>query len=479
LRFKLAAFNLLVFGVILTALCMFVLTVREEYLRQDFDERLVDRAQTIADTIEITATDSPTPRTRLGGRQRWNPFRFPGYYFQLRSADGGVLERSQNLGHLELPLSFEAEIASQTAAPVLETIRGEMARALLGTDGELRLLTLYDNQAGARPVYLQVGVSLARVNESIADFRGLLLILLPIGLGIVGLASWLIARRSLSPIGRIAQHTRALTAAHLDRRIDLPAGHDEVAQMVMTINQMLDRLEAAFQAQERFLADASHELKTPVTVLLGEAQVLTQQERTTEEYDHFVASVQDEMRHMAKLVDSLLTLARADAGFPLARRASVSLNDIVMDAVERCQAIAQQREVRLMPMLAMPTSDTREPVLQGDAFLLRTMVENLIRNAVRYSPPEEKVDLELVADGRVAVLSVRDRGPGIPPEDLDHIFDRFYRVSRGRQSDEGAGLGLAIAKGVAQLHRGSIEACNLVDGGCNFTVRLPLLLPSK
>ncbi len=239
-------------------------------------------------------------------------------------------------------------MSRESAAPVLETYREELARSLVGPGAEVRLLTLYHDQPDVLPFYLQVGVSLARVSESVGELRRLLLILLPLGLVPVGAASWAMARRSLTPVGRIARQAQELTAAHLNRRLDIPVGRDEVAVMVGTINQMLDRLEAAFRAQERFLADASHELKTPITVLLGEAQVLTQQARTVEEYDHFVASVQDEMRLMAKIVDSLMTLARADAGFPLASQMPVSANEVVTDAVERCEAVAQQREVRLL-----------------------------------------------------------------------------------------------------------------------------------
>jgi signal transduction histidine kinase len=475
LRFRLAALNLLVFSVILSVLFMVVMAVRERREVADFDDRLTDRAERMVESIHVKsaspggalAPDATTPRLV--------PFRFPGYFFQVRAADGTLLERSLNLGHSTLPFSERAKAARSASSPALETCSGEVARLLLGSDGEIRLLTLFHQAPGVAPFYLQVGLNLAPVRESITELRQLFLTLVPIGLVAVGLASWLMAKRSLAPIGKIARQARALTAAHLDRRISLPPGRDEVAEMTVTINEMLDRLEAAFQAQERFIADASHELKTPVTVLLGEAQVLTQHDRSVEEYGRFVASVQDEMRQMAKLVDSLLTLARADAGFPLTAKMPVSINEVVMDAVERCQALARQGSVRLVPVLAMPVGDEPEPEIDGDSALLCAMTENLIRNAVRYSPSNEAVEVRIALNAGDVMISVLDRGAGVPPEHIDRLFERFYRVPGNRQTDKGTGLGLAIAKGVALLHHGSIAVSNRPGGGCEFVVRLPLM----
>ena len=207
---------------------------------------------------------------------------------------------------------------------------------------------------------------------------------------------------------------------------------------------------------------------------LAGAQVLQQKERTAEQYDEFVGGVQDQLRQLVRLVDSLLTLARADAGFPLAQTQPVSMNEIVMEAVERCEPLARHREIRLVPILAPPTDDGVEAVVSGDPALLRAVVDNLIRNAVRYSPIEEAVEIELCVDGQAVLVAVRDKGPGIPPEELDRVFDRFFHIPRGDEAVPGAGLGLAIARGVATLHHGSIAASNRLEGGCEFVLRLPV-----
>jgi heavy metal sensor kinase len=474
LRFKLASLLLVVFGVILGGLCAAVLALREGYLREDFDERLTDRAEAIIDDIVTAAETNPDGGSEGMFRRRVSRFRFPGYYVQIRLVDETVAARSPRLGENTLPLSDAVKASFRPDQRVFETINDGVASALLGTDGELRLLTLRHARAGEPRFCVQIAADLSRVNESVRNLRRLFLLVIAIGLLATGIASWLLARRSLSPIARIAEIAERLRADDLTQRFEQPRGKDEVATMVATINRMLDRLANAFQAQERFSADVAHELKTPLAILLGEAQVLMRQERSPEEYDRFVASVQDEVRTLAQTVDSLLTLARAEAGLPMAGGADVPVNEAVTDAVERCNPLAEQREVRVVPVLALGQPSEAGPVVNGDGALLRLMSTNLLRNAIRHSPPDETVDVAVAFADNAVVISVRDRGPGIPPEFVDKVFDRFFRVPDRRASFQGTGLGLTIVRGIARLHGGSASVSNHADGGCEFVVRLPL-----
>jgi two-component system OmpR family sensor kinase len=477
LRWKLALSNIAIFGVIVNAVCIVVLTVGQNYLRQDFDDWLMSLGVSIAGEIVIPGSLILPEPSRRGPPLPVNPFEFPGLYLQLRLENGTVLERSRTLKNVTLPLSEQAAATRESHTALLQTITGSIADELLGPGRPLRMLTLYHDEPGEIPYYLQVAVSEARLTASLVKLHHLILVLIPIGMVAVGLASWLMARRSLAPIGKIARDLQRLTAADLDRRITVPTEGDELAEIITTGNQMLDRLEAAFRAQEQFIANAAHELKTPVTVLLGEAQVLSRQPRTREQHEHFVNSVQDEMRRFAQLIDSLLTLARADAGFPIPLAVPVSVNEAVTDAVQRCQPLAQRRENRLILTLAPPRPDAPDAVVQGDNELLSLMVANLIRNAIRHSPAGKvvEVEVEVVMRDTEAAIVVRDHGPGIPADLLDRVFDPFFRVPRDTDAGEGAGLGLAIAKGVAELHHGSIHAANRPGGGCEFIVRLPLV----
>lgn len=473
LRFRLAVLCVAVFGIVQVSLCLVILNVREHYLRDDFDQRLVDRAETMVAAISIRAGQADEAQGQQRTELLLNPFRVPGFYFQIRSAGGSIQERSHSLRGGSLPLSESARDSCDTGHAVLETITGEAAGLPAEMPRLLRLLTLCHDEHDIGSFYLQVGASLAPVEESLAELRRLFLVMVPAGLFLAAAASWVLGRRSLAPLGEIAKQARAYTAAQLDRRIRTKPRGDEVAELTTVINGMLDRLEAAFHAQERFIADASHELKTPLSIVLAEAQVLQQQERTTEEYDRFIASVQDQLRQLVRLVESLLTLARADAGFPLAEARAVSINEIVMEAVERCEPLARHREVRLVPTLVPPAPDGSEAYVSGDAALLRAVIENLIRNAIRYSPAEGVVGIVVAMDGTEVQVSVTDDGPGIPLEELGRVFERFFSIPRGQVSTQGAGLGLAIARGVATLHHGSITAANRPGEGCEFTLRLP------
>jgi two-component system OmpR family sensor kinase len=270
----------------------------------------------------------------------------------------------------------------------------------------------------------------------------------------------------------VAREARRLSAARLDRRLPIPSGRDEVVEMIRTLNDMLDRLQSAFDAQERFIANAAHELKTPVTHLLGQAQVLARQTRRPEEYDRFVSAVQEDMRHLATIVESLLLLARADAGLPLKSRTRVSINEVVTDVVERCHPYAAQREVQLEPALCPPTDEADEPEVEGDAELLVSMVGNLVRNAIRFSPPGERVEVVVERVDEQVRIAVRDRGPGIPDDQLPRLFERFYQA-RNAERPGGSGLGLSIARSVAKLHKGGIGVARRPGGGCEFEVTLP------
>jgi two-component system OmpR family sensor kinase len=473
LRFRLVLLNLATFGAVIVLLGVAFLFAAERFLRREFDERLIDGAGVIAEAVEIEAEQTFADPRESRVRPHINPFHFLEYYFQIRSRNGRVLERSANLRETRLPLSQEALSAVAGGGYVLETQEDDTAARLLGTGHPLRLMTAYQERAGMPPFYLQVAVSLTSVEHAVNVLRRTMLVLIPIGLILAAIASEQLVLRGLAPIGRVAREAQRLTAAHLDRRLPVPSGRDEVVEMIRTLNDMLDRLQAAFAAQERFIANAAHELKTPVTHLLGRAQVLARQARSPEEYDHFVSAVQEEMRHLATIVESLLLLARADAGLPLESRTRVSINEVVTDAVERCHPHAEQREIRLDPALCAPTEELDEPEVEGDAELLVSMVSNLLRNAIRFSPPGETVGVAVDRVGSEVRIAVRDRGPGIPADQLPRLFERFYQAP-GVERPTGSGLGLSIAEGVAKLHKGRIGVANRPGGGCEFEVILSL-----
>jgi signal transduction histidine kinase len=289
-----------------------------------------------------------------------------------------------------------------------------------------------------------------------------------------GVAMRLLRRRSLHPIEEVRGQVEEIEPAHLSQRIELSSGPKDVHEAVDALNAMLDRLEAALIEQTKFIANVSHELKTPLTYLLGQTQLIRRQARTPEEHDRFVDNIEAELRRMADTINSFLTLARARGGLADLSVTPVTANDLVLGAVEHCQPLARHREVQVIPTLAPAAEDGQVPQIRGDADLLSAMIENLIRNAIQHSPVEGKVDVTLRCQDGGAHIFVRDRGKGIPPEELETIFERYRRSNSDDSELESAGLGLAIAKAVARMHGGSISADNHPDGGAEFEVKLPL-----
>lgn len=474
-RLRLAVLNMTVFAVLLGVGSLTMFTTGQRYFEQHFDDRLADRAEAMANRIRVRE-DHPTG-VQPGPRDRLNPFRFPGYFFQVRRPDGRLLERSKNLGKIELP--FEAPLGAlrEDGDRALSTLQGETAQRLLGAPGELRLLNLMRRSEQDGHFVLQVAVSRRLVIEQIRDLRALLVTMISVGLVLAGLASWLLARQALAPIGEIAEVAEQLGGRDLTRRFAIPRGRDEITSMVATINRMLDRLQAAFDSQASFISSVSHELKTPLAVLLGSAQVVLQKKRTEAEYTRFVEQTEQEVRALSSTVEGLLVLAFAEADAPMPHAEILAVNEIIMDAVHRCQAQARAHDVRLVPQLPDPQETSQEAWVRADDELIQVAVCNLIRNAIRYSRPGGTVGIVVGVQQDQAVIEVQDQGPGIPETDLETIFKKFHRGPVPPGGKPGAGLGLTIARSVVELHEGALTAKNAPSGGACFVLTLPRVHP--
>jgi len=330
----------------------------------------------------------------------------------------------------------------------------------------------YTSESGARHwIQVVVPAESGSGRDSVAPY---FLIGIPIGVIAAAAMAWIMAGRLVRPIQRLATAARAVSPTNLRGRIEVDAADSDIARLQQEWNAALERVERGYRAQGMFLSNVSHELKTPIAVLLSQAQVL-HQGATPEELSHFASNVEDEMRTMGRLVESLLLLARVEHGQELVRRENVSVNDVILEAAERTSELARSLDVPLVTNLHLPEEGEAEPELVGDPELLRTMVENLVRNALRFTPRGEPVDLRVSCGRGEASIRVRDRGPGIPREHIERIFERFYQVPGEGTKQRGTGLGLAIARSVAELHRGVIAVRNLEDKGCEFEVRLPLV----
>ena len=292
---------------------------------------------------------------------------------------------------------------------------------------------------------------------------------LPLALGLAGLGGYFLVRHALSPLERMARRAREINAEHLSARLDVENPHDELGQLASAFNETLARLERSFEQLRRFTSDASHELRTPLTAIRSVGEVGLRKPASAEHYREVIGSMLEEAGRLTRLVESLLTIARADSGQIRLARAHIQVAPFIREVASLLEVLAEEKNQRL--------SADGEPSawVHADPAILRQVVINLLDNAIKYSPPGGEIRLRVlpVAD-RTVCIEVQDSGPGIPAEHRERVFDRFYRVDEGRSRDVGgAGLGLAIAKWGAEAHSGRLELSCPPSGGCVFRLFLP------
>jgi two-component system, OmpR family, sensor kinase len=292
---------------------------------------------------------------------------------------------------------------------------------------------------------------------------------LPLAVLLAGGGGWLLARRALKPVDHMTEAARRISAEHLDERLGTTGTDDELDRLAATLNDMLSRLDMAFRQVRQFSADASHELQTPLTILKGELEVALRAPRTPEEYRRILTSALEESERIARLVEGLLLLSRADAGVLRMDRQPVDLAHLVAEVCEQTQVLANAHAVTLGLERVTPLT------IQGDREHLRRLLLNLVDNGIKYTPVGGRVILSLQQDDGWAVIRVSDTGIGLSPAEQEQIFQRFYRAPEAvSQGEEGSGLGLCIARSIAEAHGGRIQVDSAPGHGSTFTVFLPL-----
>ena len=330
-------------------------------------------------------------------------------------------------------------------------------------------------RAYAMPVGANGGEALvvSRSVVEILEFQGRTmasLLVVSIVLLIMGgaLTYWL-AGRALRPVRNIAGIARSISERDLHRRVDVKVPPDELGELVDTFNSMLARLEAGFESMGRFTADASHELRAPLALMRAEVESALRRGRTNHEYRAALESVQGEVEHLARLVDQLLILARADAGALVPAKEAVDVADFLHETGARWEPVAERRKVR------MEVSAPDSGYVQGDPALLRRVMDNLVDNAIRYTEEGTAVALRSHASNGGWNVDVVDQGPGIPAGYKKQLFSRFARPDKARSSDDGgAGLGLALSAAIARAHGGTLELVENGERGAVFRLHLPL-----
>ncbi len=414
--------------------------------------------------------------------------------FEFRDLDIGVID-------------LNGQVVAMTTAPGASQTRGEevlqpfdpapLGRIIAGmhlTGPEY--VTLPDRRGGVRAALLPVDVyshpyvivvarPLFTQQKMLESVRMTLLIVIPLALLLAALGGYVLTRRSLNPVMAMSERASRIGSDTLHERLPVGDARDEYGQLAAVINGLLSRLESAFEQQRRFMADASHELRTPISILRGEADIaLAVTDRPPHEYREALTVVRAEAQRLSRIVHDLFPLARADAGQQPLQLNTVYLDELVTDCARAARSLASRRGMTLK------TSASCEAAVHGDEDLLRRLILNLLDNALKYSREGGEVDITLSRDTAYYRVIVHDSGPRIPPEVATHIFDRFYRGEGSRAGESatsslhhddeahavGAGLGLAIARWVAEAHGGSLVLSHSSPEGNEFVFTVPDLL---
>ncbi len=379
-----------------------------------------------------------------------------GDYLELSADDGSIIFRSEFLRSHPVTMSSQDRLGDVTFD---RRINGHPLRFMAQT-----------LQLNGHSYNVVTGVETEDVLNTLSLFRSYLLMIAPLVFLVAALGGYWLSRRALAPVDTLVSTAREISGSNLSRRLQKLQTGDELQRLSDTLNEMLDRIEAAFRRITEFTTDASHELRTPVSLIRTEAELSLRRARGEDEYKEALRHILLEAERTTILIEQLLSLARADSGQEALNVEPLDLAQLLHGVVESWRRVANIRN------LEFSSSIDSELFVTGDGPALRRLADILLDNAFKYTPPPGSVHLALQKEGENAVINVQDTGLGIPPGEHEKIFERFYRVDKARSRAEGgAGLGLAIAQWIVSQHHGSIRVESGATKGSIFRVELPLV----
>ena len=475
LRLQLAAWYTIAFAVLLLLTGAVFYQYLEHSLEASVDTALHLRAQQIGSSLvlqngTITLRDLtialPGLDTATHGADTKSADVNQGALVRLLDAHGRMLGETPAFRALLVPAASVTQSLAST--PWQGTIKTRL-------DQEVRLDSRRLSVQGKPVAVIQVGESLATLHTLLHQLVAALLVVGFLVLASCAVGSYWLAGRSFAPMKRLAETARKIQAGDVHQRVPVPPVRDEMQYLALTFNEMLDSLDQSFSRQRRFVADASHELRTPVAVIRNKAEVALLRPRSQDDYCTVLHSIHAETQRLSHLISDLLALARGDEGQARFEREAVRLDRLVESVAANADGLAHERDIHLSVQVSQPVT------LIGDEARLMQVIMNLLDNAIRYTNAGGQVQVCLQATASQARLVVHDTGIGIAPEHLPHLFERFYRAdqARTRTGGSGTGLGLSIVEWVVRMHDGSVGVRSQLGRGSSFTVTLPLLPPAQ
>jgi heavy metal sensor kinase len=443
------------YTVVLTAMMIAYAAATFVAVRHEFLEQLDEQLHDDFETAEGLLTRTPDGRVEWGGDRHHDTDSDEARVYEVWAADGQQVHRSGTAVHLPpVALGATGALYRYDTLPV----NGRRWRTLAST-----------TTIGGHAVVLRVSRSEERLRGQLWEILVVLVLGLPLVVVLAGVGGYILARRALVPIDRLASEAQRITAERLHERLTVSNHTDEIGRLTQVINETFARLEASFDQLRRFTADASHELRTPLAVVRGLGEAAVAQRRSPADYEEAIGSMLEEVDRMTNLVDTLLRLSHGDAGSIRLSREPLDLGQLAREVASSLGILAEERNQQV-------TFDiTDGVVVSADRLVLREAVTNVLDNAIKYSPPGSRVALRVEQGGDEALLAISDEGPGIPTEHRERIFHRFFRIDEARSRIHGgAGLGLAIAKWAVDIHGGKITMDQRTSRGSEFRILLPL-----
>lgn len=382
-----------------------------------------------------------------------------GKFIQILDRSGKIGAKMNDVDTQPFPtrlVSIERALAGEVVYETLETVTPR-----------LRLVTIPILENKKVTSIVQVGTSLEDYDETMRRLLIIMIISIPSSICLTLIVGYIMAKKALKPVDQIRKTAVKISSRNLDERIQIGPRRDELTRLGKTFNDMIERLQNAFQRVNQFSSDVSHELKTPLTILKGETEVALRKDRDREDYKKLLSSHLEEIDRMTKIVDDLMLLSKADAKDVRLNLEEVQLKDLIVDICMDMQYLAAKKGIDLQ---MLEIEDTK---INGDELKLRRMLMNIVENGIKYTPSGGKVEVASFAKNGSVFIEIKDSGHGIPEDEIHFVFDRFYRGDKSRKRESGSGLGLSISKWIAEAHQGTIEVESVLNQGALFRIQLP------
>ena len=476
IRWRLAMLYLSIFAVGLSVFCALLFQYFQRTQIEAFDNTLYNYAVDLSSDLEMDFVGRLfVVNSNVAERGKMFPFHLGSMFLEIRDTSGKILLHSRTLKDRQLPLNAGMLALIKEQKAITQTIKAKDL-GLPSSSPELRLLTFFANRSDWRePLILQIAVPMDLPRRERQDLLLFFALAIPIFLLIAGVAGMWMSKRALKPVHDMTVKAALITGVeNLRERIPVPAAQDEISELAQTFNSLLDRLDKAFTSQDRFISNASHQLKTPLTILKNELHLLKRAQAAGADLGDGLESAADEIQRLILLVQDLLLLARLEAGKDTIIFSAVRVDEVMMQVVARMQKLSAGKQVKIRTQVTADSPGHElDTEVQGDEELLDSMIENFVENAVKYSPEGSDVEVTLKVIPKGVELYVRDSGPGMPEDMRTKMFERF---SRGKPSSDipGSGLGLSIAAEIARLHNVKMNLTNPPSGpGTLVTLTFP------